>query len=133
MCERRNKSKTQKTEDAVEGMGTHSDGEDECRDNWKEGMGWGVLKTQLQRQVGTQIAKLIIFAPPRVNLNKRNTTTTSVWNEGSTDASHTCWSRRPTGGGVSGGSYGGGSYGEEFTMAIDANGNEVPLGTITPP
>ena len=30
------------------------------------------LTTQLQRQVGTQIAKLIIFAPPRVNLNKRN-------------------------------------------------------------
>ena len=35
-------------------------------------MGLGGLTTQLQRQVGIQIAKLIIFAPPRVNLNKRN-------------------------------------------------------------
>ena len=34
-------------------------------------MGLG-LTTQLQRQVGTQIAKLIIFTPSRVNLNKRN-------------------------------------------------------------
>ena len=34
-------------------------------------MGLG-LTTQLQRQVGTQIAKLIIFTPTRVNLNKRN-------------------------------------------------------------
>ena len=38
-------------------------------------MGLG-LTTQMQRQVGTQIVKLIIFGPPRVNLNKRNTTTT---------------------------------------------------------
>ena len=31
----------------VHGMGTHSDGEDDCRDNWKKWMGWGVLTTQL--------------------------------------------------------------------------------------
>ena len=63
-------------EEGVHGMGTHPDGENDCRDNWKEYMGRGVLTTQLQRQVGNQIAKLNIFCPPRVNLNKRNTTTT---------------------------------------------------------
>ena len=63
-------------EEGVNEMWAHSGGEYDCLGGGgmkceEECMGLG-LTTQLQRQVGTQIAKLIIFTPSRVNLNKRN-------------------------------------------------------------